>query len=73
MSKHQFEQYETGYAVIRLDHFPSGIQVKVVKVVRDPELAQAELDRLSSINADKDCTYELQSTHVYFKGPDQAL
>lgn len=55
-----------GYAIVRvdLDQTDEQSRVSVARVVWDMAYAEAEVARLNSVNADKDCRYFWQYTRV---------
>lgn len=60
---------EPGYAIIRVDEFQgeeitSENRITVKRVVWSEEVAQAEVERLNSLNQHKGCRYFWQHTRV---------
>ncbi len=77
MSRHHKPRIES-YAVVRVDHDLSADlkdRISVKEVVSTIELAQAEVLRLSELNADKGCYYFATPTRVFpagkTAGPDR--
>jgi hypothetical protein len=61
------------FAVLRFDDFASGTGelrniITVIAVVPTLAEAQSEVDRLSALNAEKDCRYFWTSTRYYPSG-----
>ena len=69
-------QREQVYAVLRYDGWlestspPEG-QVTVKEIVRDLEIAQAEVERLNRLNGHKNCRYYWQTTRLF--GPGESF
>ncbi|MBW2258793.1 MAG: hypothetical protein JRI25_30015 [Deltaproteobacteria bacterium] len=64
---------EQVFAVLRHDRFLLDVAkiestITVKEVVRDLELAKAEVSRLNASNAEKDCHYFWQTTRLYPPG-----
>jgi hypothetical protein len=57
---------DPAYAIIRVDHdTPTDEERFTVRhIVWDEELAEAEVQRLTELNADKSCSYFWQYTRV---------
>ena len=58
------------FAIVRHDRWTEDIAlaVRVIAVVPTVDEAIAEVERLSSLNADKDCLYFWTGTHWYPSG-----
>ena len=71
MSRHHKPREEV-YAVIRFDPGDAEPQnsFTVKEIVRSPEIAAAEVDRLTALNAAKGCVYFWQMTRLF--GPGEA-
>ena len=57
-------RYEHAFAIVRLDPYPnvdteveSGTAITVTKVVREQEIAEAEVERLNGLNGPKGASY----------------
>lgn len=60
--KHRHERFRPGYAVVRIDEYdipgiPKDHLVTVKEVWLSQEQADAEVERLNTVNADKSCRY----------------
>jgi hypothetical protein len=69
----QFRERDHVFAVIRIDGpFDTGTDIQhrvtVKEVVRDLGIAQAEVDRLNTLNQDKKCKYFWQATRLFPAG-----
>ena len=64
------QQPDHVYAIVRYDRFqePSEQSFTVKEVVRTQAMAEAEVDRLNDLNADKNCTYFWQVTRLFAEG-----
>jgi hypothetical protein len=68
----RWERFEPAYAVVRVDRFrlrdslPDDPQVYVTvkEVLWTSDEAEAEVERLNRVNADKDCCYWWESVRV---------
>jgi hypothetical protein len=61
------QRYEHVYAIVRHDRFqePSEQSFTVKEVVRTQAMAEAEVNRLNELNADKNSTYFWQVTRLF--------
>jgi len=55
-------KYDHAFAIVRLDHTDSTLEVTVKKIVWDADIAEKEVVRLNKIN--KNCLYFYQITRV---------
>ena len=64
------QRYEHVYAIVRYDRFqePSEQSFTVKEVVTTQAMAEAEVNRLNELNADKNATYFWQLTRLFSKG-----
>jgi hypothetical protein len=59
---HARQPNEHAYAIVRLDRF---IESREHSIVRTQAIAEAEVNRLNELNADKDCKYFWQLPHSF--------
>jgi Domain of unknown function (DUF6429) len=61
---------ELVYAIVRYNRFqePSEDSFTVKEVVRTQAIAEAEVNRLNELNADKNCAYSWQVTRLFTEG-----
>ena len=69
----RYKGQEHVYAVVRWDRFhrPDAapeMLITVKEIVRTPELAEAEVERLNALNGHKDVIYFWQTTRLYPEG-----
>ena len=67
----KFKPHQQVYAVVRLDFYGTASpehSIAVKEIAHSLDLAQAEVERLNRINADKQCTYFWQATRLYPPG-----
>ena len=62
-------EVEPGYAIVRIDEFQSDDvspehKITVKRIVWSQEVAEAEVERLNSLNQEKGCRYFWQYTRV---------
>jgi hypothetical protein len=64
------QRYEHIYAIVRYDRFleASEQSFTVKEVVRTQAMAEAEVNRLNELNADKNSTYFWQATRLFSEG-----
>lgn len=66
-------QREQVYAILRFDSYfgpdtPPETAVTVKEIVRDRDIAEAEVDRLNRLNREKGCWYWWQQTRLFEVG-----
>ncbi len=66
----QPSEREHVYAIVRYDRFqePSEDSFTVKEIVRTQAIAEAEVNRLNELSADKNCTYSWQVTRLFTEG-----
>lgn len=64
------EPSEHVFAIVRFDHSARSLEIAITvkEIVRSLDIAEAEVNRLNELNADKECIYFLQTTRLFPPG-----